>query len=171
MRVKADSPAALPTADDLQQRVEISTSKKTPGLTVSAGQCTPADMIAFLAGLPLVSRPIIVKWFRQNPKTETKTDLSPVTITDRLVETALRAAITQRFPQIKSVAKNSGPMIEGIQIKGPPALIDGSLIRLMALKHLSVASLPLEHLLAYFRMMCRLQALWIYLFLMNVISA
>ena len=82
----------------LQQRVEISTFNMTPRLTVSASQCTPADMTAFLAGLPLVSRPIIAKWFRQNPKTETKSDSSPVTIADRTIETDLRVAIAQRFP-------------------------------------------------------------------------
>ena len=81
----------------LQQKVQISTSNMTPGLTVSADQCTPDELLAFLAGLPLISRPIIAKWFRQNPKTETKSDLSPVTIADRSIETALRVAITQRF--------------------------------------------------------------------------
>ena len=82
----------------LQQKVRINTSNMTRGLTASAGQCTPADMITFLAGLPLVSRPIIAKWFRQNPTTETKADASPVTIVDRSVETALRALIAERFP-------------------------------------------------------------------------
>ncbi|MDB4247987.1 histidinol phosphate phosphatase [bacterium] len=70
----------------------------TPELTGSAGQCTPADMIAFLAGLPLVSRPVISKWFRQNPAIETKQDSSPVTIADQSVERDLRAAIAARFP-------------------------------------------------------------------------
>ena len=70
----------------------------TPELTGSAGQCTPADMIAFLAGLPLVSRPVISKWFRQNPAIETKQDSSPVTIADQSVERGLRAAIAARFP-------------------------------------------------------------------------
>ena len=70
----------------------------TPELTGSAGQCTPADMIAFLAGLPLVSRPVISKWFRQNPAIETKQDSSPVTIADQSVERDLRAAISARFP-------------------------------------------------------------------------
>ena len=70
----------------------------TPALTGSAGQCTPADMIAFLAGLPLVSRPVISKWFRQNPAIETKQDSSPVTIADQSVERDLRAAIAARFP-------------------------------------------------------------------------
>ena len=92
-----------------QQKVRISTSNMTPHLTLSAGQCTPADMIAFLAGLPLVSRPIIAEWFRQNPKTETKSDSSPVTIADRLVETALRAAITQRFPADTISGEEFGP--------------------------------------------------------------
>ena len=70
----------------------------TPELTGSAGQCTPADMIAFLAGLPLVSRPVISKWFRQNPAIETKQDSSPVTIADQSVERNLRATIAARFP-------------------------------------------------------------------------
>ena len=70
----------------------------TPELTGSAGQCTPADMIAFLASLPLVSRPVISKWFRQNPAIETKQDSSPVTIADQSVERDLRAAIAARFP-------------------------------------------------------------------------
>ena len=81
----------------------------TPGLTVSADDCTPAEMIAFLAGLPLVSRPIIAKWFRQNPKTETKSDSSPVTIADRSVETALRVAITERFPADTVSGEEFGP--------------------------------------------------------------
>ena len=66
-------------------------------------------MIAFLAGLPLVSRPIIAEWFRQNPKTEIKSDSSPVTIADRSVETALRAAITQRFPADTISGEEFGP--------------------------------------------------------------
>ena len=80
-----------------------------PGSEVSAGQCAPADMIAFLAGLPLVSRPIIAKWFRQNPKTEIKSDSSPVTIADLSVETALRVAITQRFPADTISGEELGP--------------------------------------------------------------
>jgi 3'-phosphoadenosine 5'-phosphosulfate (PAPS) 3'-phosphatase len=63
----------------------------TPELTGSAGQFTPADMIAFLAELPLVSRPVISKWFRQNPTVKNKQDSSPVTIADQSVERDLRA--------------------------------------------------------------------------------
>ena len=152
-----------------QQKVQISTSNMTPHLTLSAGQCTPADMIAFLASLPLVSRPIIAKWFRQNPKTETKSDSSPVTIADRSVETALRAAITQRFPADTISGEEFGPDDISGPSKGAPALIDGSLTRLMAPRHSLVVSLPLEHLLVCCIMTCRLRALLICLFSMNVI--
>lgn len=79
-------------------KVPTSPSDITPELTGSAGQCPPADMIAFLAGLPLVSRPVISKWFRQNLAIETKQDSSPVTIADQSVERDLRAAIAARFP-------------------------------------------------------------------------
>ena len=65
----------------------------------SAQQCPAADMIAFLAGLPLVSRPIISRWFRQDPATEIKHDASPVTIADRDVETALKKAVAAQFPR------------------------------------------------------------------------
>ena len=70
----------------------------TLGLPGSAGQCASTDMIEFLASLRLVSRPIIANWFRQNPTTETKVDRSPVTIADKMVETALSAAIAKKFP-------------------------------------------------------------------------
>ena len=81
----------------------------TSNTTLSAGQCTPTDMIAFLAGLPLISRAIIAKWFRQNPTIETKADLSPVTIADRSIETALRLAITKRFSADTISGEEFGP--------------------------------------------------------------
>ena len=92
-----------------QQKVLTNKSKTTPRLTSSAGQCAPADMIAFLAGLTSISRPIIAKWFRQNPTIETKVDASPVTIADRSVETALRAVIAQRFPTDTINGEEFGP--------------------------------------------------------------
>ena len=82
----------------LQLKVPTSPSDMTPELTGSAGQVTPADMIAFLAELPLVSRPVISKWFRQNPTVKNKQDSSPVTIADQSVERDLRATIAARFP-------------------------------------------------------------------------
>ena len=74
-----------------------------PPLTVpegvtSAAQLDSADLLKFLAGLPQVSRPFIAKWFRQNPHTTQKADLSPVTIADQQVETALRDVIQAAFP-------------------------------------------------------------------------
>ena len=102
----------------LQLKVPTNPSDMTPKLTGSAGQCTPADMIAFLAGLPLVSRPVISKWFRQNPTIDTKQDSSPVPIADQIVEHALRAAIAPRFPddmvmseEFASTRKNNCPLL------------------------------------------------------------
>lgn len=86
-----------------------SASNMMLGLTGSAGQCAPADMVTFLAGLSLVSRPIIAKWFRQDLETETKADSSPVTIADRMVETALRREIAQKFPADKITGEEFGP--------------------------------------------------------------
>lgn len=81
-----------------QLKVPTKTSDMVLGSPASASQCTPSDMMAFLAHLPSISRPIIADWFRQKFTMETKEDSSPVTIADRMVETALRAEIAQRFP-------------------------------------------------------------------------
>ena len=69
-----------------------------PEGVTSAAQLDSADLLKFLAGLPQVSRPFIAKWFRQNPQTTQKADLSPVTIADQQVETALRDVIQAAFP-------------------------------------------------------------------------
>ena len=69
-----------------------------PEGVTSAAQLDSADLLKFLAGLPQVSRPFIAKWFRQNPHTTQKADLSPVTIADQQVETALRDVIQAAFP-------------------------------------------------------------------------
>lgn len=59
-----------------------------------------ASAIAELAmSLPALSRPIIAEWFRKNPDIEQKQDQTPVTIADRLVESALRDAIHKAFPE------------------------------------------------------------------------
>ena len=105
-----------------QLKVATNTSNIVPGVNGSAGQCATTDMIVFLAGLPSVSRPIISKWFRQNPKTEIKTDSSPVTIADRSVEIALRTAIEQRFPKDTITGEEFGPYDRGDsgkEIAGP----------------------------------------------------
>ena len=69
-----------------------------PEGVTSAAQLDSADLLKFLAGLPQVSRPFIAKWFRQNPHATQKADLSPVTIADQQVETALRDVIQAAFP-------------------------------------------------------------------------
>ena len=69
-----------------------------PEGVTSAAQLDSADLLKFLAGLPQVSRPFIAKWFRQNPHTTQKADLSPVTIADQQVENALRDVIQAAFP-------------------------------------------------------------------------
>lgn len=61
-------------------------------------QLSNAELADFLLGLTNISRPIIAKWFRAAAPVETKSDATPVTIADRNVETALRAAISARFP-------------------------------------------------------------------------
>ena len=61
-------------------------------------QLDVGDRMRFLAALPQVSRPIISKWFRQNPDTKQKADLSPVTVADQEIETALRGVIQKAFP-------------------------------------------------------------------------
>ena len=61
-------------------------------------QLGPAELADFLSGLPATSRPIIDRWFRAAPDIQMKSDASPVTVADREVETALRAALIDRFP-------------------------------------------------------------------------
>ncbi|MDC1381864.1 histidinol phosphate phosphatase [Candidatus Puniceispirillum sp.] len=90
----------------------------TPNLSGSAGQYAPADLIAFLASLPLVSRPIIANWFRQNPSMEVKVDTSPVTIADRMVEISLRATIAKTFPADKITGEEFGSDNENVPTKG-----------------------------------------------------
>jgi histidinol phosphatase-like enzyme (inositol monophosphatase family) len=85
-------------------------------MTGSAQQCPAPEMIEFLAGLPLVSRPIVLQWFRQDPTTETKSDRSPVTVADRGVETALRAAIAARFPTDNLAGEEFG---DGVRTASP----------------------------------------------------
>ncbi len=92
----------------LQLKVPTNISDMTWGLTGSASQCAPADMITFLTSLSLISRPIVAKWFRQNPTTATKADETPVTIVDWTVENELRAAISQKFPTDKITGEEFG---------------------------------------------------------------
>jgi histidinol phosphatase-like enzyme (inositol monophosphatase family) len=82
----------------LQPKVAANPLLSVPEGVTSAAQLDSADVLKFLAGLPQVIRPFIAKWFRQNPHTAQKADLSPVTIADQQVENALRDVIQAAFP-------------------------------------------------------------------------
>ena len=69
-----------------------------PKGVTSVSQLDAGDRIRFLASLPEVSRPFISEWFRQNPDTKQKADLSPVTVADQKIEVALRGVIQKAFP-------------------------------------------------------------------------
>ena len=56
------------------------------------------ELAEFAQGLPVISRPIIHQYFRQQPKIRTKPDQSPVTSADEQTEHALRRAILTRYP-------------------------------------------------------------------------
>ena len=56
------------------------------------------ELAEFAQGLPVISRPIIHQYFRQQPKIRTKPDQSPVTSADEQAEHALRRAILTRYP-------------------------------------------------------------------------
>jgi histidinol phosphatase-like enzyme (inositol monophosphatase family) len=69
-----------------------------PLSATSVGQLKTDELALFLARMTDLSRPIIDTYFRALPDVMTKADSSPVTIADRLVEQALRAAIAAQFP-------------------------------------------------------------------------
>ena len=52
---------------------------------------------ALLAELPAITRPVVARYFRQHFKIDLKSDNSPVTIADKLVEAEIRQAITSAF--------------------------------------------------------------------------
>lgn len=62
----------------------------------------------FAATLNGLSRPIVGEWFRCSPGIEKKADQSPVTIADKSVEDALRAAIEARFPDHGIIGEERG---------------------------------------------------------------
>ena len=119
----------------MQQKVAANSTVTVPEGVTSVAQLAPADMVTFLAGLPQVSRPFIANWFRQNPQTTQKADQSPVTIADQQTETALRDVIAATFPDDAIQGEEFG-----ITGNGDSPAFAGSLTRLTAPKHLSVAS-------------------------------
>ncbi len=74
---------------------------------------TPADdtldaVADFAASLPSLSRPIIADYFRVSHQISVKADLSPVTLADSYVESALREAIKSRFPHHGIIGEEDG---------------------------------------------------------------
>ena len=82
----------------MQQKVAVSLARLVPEDVTSFVQLSSDDVVKFLSGLPQVSRPFIENWFCQNPEMKLKADLSPVTIADQQVETALSNVIAKVFP-------------------------------------------------------------------------
>ena len=75
---------------------------------MSAEPNISAEAEALLAKLPAISRPLIAKYFRSDFDVLRKADDSPVTIADKSVEAALRAVITQRFPDHSIIGEEEG---------------------------------------------------------------
>ncbi len=62
----------------------------------------------FMLQLPLLSRPIIKRHFRQPFDVNQKADNSPVTQADKEVESVLRAAIAKQFPDHALIGEEQG---------------------------------------------------------------
>jgi len=75
---------------------------------MSAAANISAEAEALMAKLPAISRPLIAKYFRSDFDVLQKADDSPVPIADKCVEAALRAAITQRFPDHSIIGEEEG---------------------------------------------------------------
>ena len=58
----------------------------------------PPDLVAFANQLADIARPLAMEHFRTPLGIQWKADASPVTVADRAIERALRAAIASRFP-------------------------------------------------------------------------
>jgi inositol-phosphate phosphatase/L-galactose 1-phosphate phosphatase/histidinol-phosphatase len=58
----------------------------------------PSEFVALAEELAEIARPVIRKYFRTPVAVDDKADASPVTIADREVEAAMRAAIAEAFP-------------------------------------------------------------------------
>ena len=67
-----------------------------------------AEIDAFLVTLPALSRPVINQHFRSGFHVEQKADNSPVTTADKSVETELRQAILDTFPEHAIIGEEQG---------------------------------------------------------------
>jgi inositol-phosphate phosphatase / L-galactose 1-phosphate phosphatase / histidinol-phosphatase len=82
--------------------------------------------VALALELAALARPIVLRHFRSPLAVEAKPDLSPVTVADREVEAAMRAAIGRAFPQHGIIGEEYGrerPDAEFVWVLDP---IDGT---------------------------------------------
>ncbi len=66
------------------------------------------ELLAFAHALADLARPIARQYFRQPLSIEHKADASPVTVADRAIEAALRAAIHDRYPDHGVLGEEEG---------------------------------------------------------------
>ncbi len=89
-----------------------------------------ADEISTITDLALalthISRPIIHRWFRKRPDITRKSDESPVTVADKEVEQALRAAIISHFPTHNIIGEEDGTALSGHDFTWVIDPIDGT---------------------------------------------
>ena len=86
-----------------------------------------AELQQFAHELAECSRRILNAVHRATPQVEVKSDASPVTETDRLVERELRALIERRYPQHGILGEEYGPHNEGAEHVWVIDPIDGTL--------------------------------------------
>jgi len=71
------------------------------------------QLAGVLERLPLLTRPIANKYFRNLTRVDTKPDSSPVTIADKLIEKKIREVLKSEFPSYAIFGEEYGGSIEG----------------------------------------------------------
>jgi len=84
------------------------------------------DLIAAAEAAADVAAAAIRPFYRQNPDADLKSDASPVTIADRTAELAMRAVLSQRFPEHGILGEEFGLDRPGAQLRWVLDPIDGT---------------------------------------------
>ena len=84
------------------------------------------DLIAAAGAAADVAGAVIRPWFRRTPPAEDKADASPVTIADRTAELAMRAVLSQRFPEHGVLGEEFGLERGGARLRWVLDPIDGT---------------------------------------------
>ena len=84
------------------------------------------DLIAAAEAAADVAAAAIRPFYRQNPNADLKSDASPVTIADRTAELAMRAVLSQRFPEHGILGEEFGLDRPGAQLRWVLDPIDGT---------------------------------------------